>query len=66
MCLFNEKRLIFLKKYVLADLKRSSKEPSRDALRKRLNFDSLFFKDFYFFDASSISDTCSCSARSIC
>ena len=38
--------------------KSSLKEPSRDALRKRLNFHSPFFKDifFYLFDASSIFD----------
>ena len=37
--------------------KRSLKEPSRDALRKQLNFHSSFFKDiFYLFDASSVSD----------
>ena len=37
--------------------KRSSKEPSHDALRKQLNFHSPFFKDnFYLFDATSISD----------
>ena len=37
--------------------KRSSKELSRDAFRKRLNFHSPFFKDnFYHCDTSSISD----------
>ena len=41
--------------------KRSLKEPSRDALRKQLNFHSPFFKDiFYLFDASSLSHYKSC------
>ena len=56
MCLFVEKLLSF-KKSMWPRAKRSLKEPSRDALRKRLNFHSSFFKDvFYLFDASSISD----------
>ena len=56
MCLFVEKLLRF-KKSMRPRAKRSLKEPSRDALRKRLNFHSPFFKDiFYLFDASSISD----------
>ena len=56
MCLFVEKLLSF-KKSMWPRAKRSLKEPSRDALRKRLNFHSPFFKDiFYLFDASSISD----------
>ena len=56
MCLFVEKLLSF-KKRMRPRAKRSLKEPSRDALRKRLNFHSPFFKDiFYLFDASSISD----------
>ena len=56
MCLFVEKLLSF-KKSMRPRAKRSLKESSRDALRKRLNFHSPFFKDiFYLFDASSISD----------
>ena len=56
MCLFVEKLLSF-KKSMRPRAKRSLKEPSRDALRKRLNFHSSSFKDiFYLFDASSISD----------
>ena len=56
MYLFVEKLLSF-KKSMRPRAKRSSKEPSRDALRKRLNFHSPFFKDIVFlFDESSISD----------
>ena len=55
MCLFVEELLSFYKS-MLPRAKRSLKEPSRDALRKRLNFHSFFKDIFYLFDASSISD----------